>query len=294
MQIGIIGAGKVGCSMGKYIMEHTACKKAGIRVTGYAGRSKESVETAATFTGTTAFGSMQDLIKKSDILFITTPDDAIAAVWEEMKKESMEGKTICHFSGSLSSEIFSGRKERDVYACSAHPMFAFSSKFTCYKQLNNVFITMEGDKKALSQMNCLFELTENPVCFITPEKKTVYHAAASMASNMMIGLYEQSLRMFEDCGFAREEARALIKPLVSDNVKSFLTKTPQEALTGPIERNDLDTVKKHLSVLSGRERELYVNLGEILTDLAKNKYPERDYREMSGILKQQNSTDISD
>lgn len=64
MQIGIIGAGKVGCSMGKYIMEHTACKKAGIRVTGYAGRSKESVETAATFTGTTAFGSMQDLIKK--------------------------------------------------------------------------------------------------------------------------------------------------------------------------------------------------------------------------------------
>lgn len=285
MQIGIIGAGKVGCSMGKYIMEDAACKQAGIRVTGYAGRSKESVETAATFTGTKAFGSMQDLIKESDILFITTPDDAIITVWEEMKKESIKRKTICHFSGSLSSEIFSGRKERDVYACSAHPMFAFSSKFTCYEQLNHVFITMEGDKKALEQMNRLFELTKNPVCFITPEKKTLYHAAASMASNMMIGLYEQSLRMFEACGFGREEARELIKPLVSDNVNSFLTKTPQEALTGPIERNDIDTIKKHLAVLSEQERKLYVNLGEILMELAKSKHPERNYREMSELLR---------
>lgn len=279
MEIGIVGAGKVGCSIGKYLREHD------IPVAGFFSKTRESVEFAATFTETKAFQSLKELLAVSDILFIATPDRCISDIWEEIAIQSIQSKIICHFSGSLSSEIFSGRKERDVYACSAHPMFAFSSKFTCYEQLNHVFITMEGDKKALEQMNRLFELTKNPVCFITPEKKTLYHAAASMASNMMIGLYEQSLRMFEACGFGREEARELIKPLVSDNVNSFLTKTPQEALTGPIERNDIDTIKKHLAVLSEQERKLYVNLGEILMELAKSKHPERNYREMSELLR---------
>lgn len=286
MQIGIVGAGKVGCSLGKYLAESTACQRADIRITGYVGRSEESVESAATFTKTKAFDSVQQLVKKSDVLFITTPDDAIASVWEQLKKETIYGKIICHFSGSLSSELFSGREELGVSACSIHPMYAFSNKFTSYQQLNSVLFTMEGDKKALEQMSSLFHITGNEVCIISPDKKVTYHAAASMVSNMMIGLYEQSIRLLEDCGFEREAARTLVKPLVSGNVQSFLEKSPEEALTGPIERNDLETVRKHLSELSGRERELYVNLGWILTDLAKKKNPERDYKEMRELFEE--------
>lgn len=284
MKIGIVGAGKVGCSLGKYISESTACKHADICISGYAGRSKESVESAATFTKTTAFDSMHEIIEKSDVLFITTPDDVIHKVWVEMKEKSIEGKIICHFSGSLSSDIFSDREEFGVSACSIHPMYAFSNKFTAYKQLNNVLFTMEGDEKALPAMVSVFEKMGNTVCVISSDKKVTYHAAASMVSNMMIGLYEQSLRMFEKCGFDRKMARTLVKPLVTGNVQNFLEKTPQEALTGPIERNDIDTVTKHLSVLSDKERELYVNLGGILLDLAKNKNPKRDYGEMTRIF----------
>ena len=42
MKIGIIGAGKVGCSIGKYLTEH------GFSVAGYCSKSKKSVEEAAT------------------------------------------------------------------------------------------------------------------------------------------------------------------------------------------------------------------------------------------------------
>ena len=35
MQIGIIGAGKVGCSVGKYLQENDALRKAGYHITGY-------------------------------------------------------------------------------------------------------------------------------------------------------------------------------------------------------------------------------------------------------------------
>lgn len=280
MEIGIAGAGKVGCSIGKYLKEQ------GISIAGFYSKTKESVDEAATFTDTKAFGSMEELLAQCEILFITTPDGAIEEVWESIRNESIQNKIICHFSGALSSAVFSNRKEKGVSACSIHPMYAFSNKFTSYQQLNSVLFTMEGDKKALEQMSSLFHITENEVCIISPDKKVTYHAAASMVSNMMIGLYEQSIRLLEDCGFEREAARTLVKPLVSGNVQSFLEKSPEEALTGPIERNDLETVRKHLSVLSGRERELYVNLGWILTDLAKKKNPERDYKEMSQLFEE--------
>ena len=52
MKIGIIGAGKVGCSMGKYFVEN------GIPVAGFYSRHQESAEQAATFTKTEKFDSL--------------------------------------------------------------------------------------------------------------------------------------------------------------------------------------------------------------------------------------------
>ena len=80
MQIGIIGAGKVGCSVGKYLQENDALRKAGYHITGYAGRRKESVEEAATFTGTTPFYLLSELVKKNDIVCGATPDSQIKTV----------------------------------------------------------------------------------------------------------------------------------------------------------------------------------------------------------------------
>lgn len=278
MKIGIVGAGKVGCSLGKYLVEH------GVSVTGYSSKTKESVDTAATFTNTRAFASLEELITESDLIFITTPDDIIAKVWNQIAQFSIQRKIICHFSGSLSSVVFSKREEKGVYACSLHPMYAFSDKFTSYKKLNQVMFTAEGDEEALAVVCPLFEKMGHTVCVIPSEKKARYHAAASMVSNMMIGLYEMSVNMLLDCGLEGDDARQLVKPLVEGNIEKLLTTSPEQALTGPIERGDTSTIEKHLSVLKEEEREVYVNLGRMLTDIAKRKNPHRDYTAIEAIL----------
>ena len=56
------------------------------------------------------------------------------------------------------------------------------------------------------------------------------------------------------------------------------------ALTGPIERNDVSTVKKHLSVLTEQELEIYRSVSGRLVEIAKEKYPERNYDEMEEVL----------
>lgn len=105
-----------------------------------------------------------------------------------------------------------------------------------------------------------------------------------MISNLMIGLYEMSIQMLMDCGFSREDAVELTTPLVQNNIKALLHSSPEEALTGPIERGDTETVKKHLSVLTEAEKEVYLRLGEMVLEIAGRKNPERDYQTMIQLL----------
>lgn len=277
MDIGIVGAGKVGCSIGKYLKEHD------IPVAGYFSKTKESVEFAATFTDTRAFSSLEELLAASDILFITTPDGCIREIWGCIAEKPIQGKIICHFSGSLSSVVFSGMDKTGASGCSIHPMYAFSNKFTAYKKLNQALFTMEGDDKALTIMKTLFEEMGNTVCVIPSDSKVRYHAAATMASNMMIGLYQMSIDMLRDCGFDENNAKSLLEPLVRGNMEAVLATSPEQALTGPVERNDIETVEKHLQVLKENEKEVYVNLGRTLADIASRKNPERDYTAISKL-----------
>ena len=284
MKIGIVGAGKVGYSVGKYWCESEVLRASGYEVTGYFSKSEQSVEEAATFTGTKAFGSLEELVEENEIICIATPDDSIGSVWETLSRMAIEDKIVCHFSGSLSSDLFLNRFERNVQACSVHPMYAFSNKFTSYQQLNQVLLTMEGDEAAVSRCGEIWELCGNEVSVITPDKKTQYHAAASMISNMMVGLYEQSLRLLTDCGFEYEMAQKLVKPLVQGNVEHLLATSPEEALTGPIERNDVNTVEKHLKALKGRDLTVYLNLAKEVLEVAKRKNPNVDYEKLTLLL----------
>lgn len=278
MEIGIVGAGRVGCSIGKYLKEH------GAAVAGYFSKSRESVESAATFTGTTAFPTLGELVKASDMIFIATPDDVIRSVWDSIKEEPIQGKIVCHFSGSLSSVVFSGREQAGVSGCSAHPMYAFSDKYTSYEQLNQVLFTMEGDKKALVEVRSVLEQAGIRCCVIDSAKKERYHAAASMVSNMMIGLYQMSIDMLKDCGFEKDAAQLLVEPLVRGNIHNLLATSPEQALTGPIERNDVDTVVKHLAVLTEEEQAVYKNLAHKLAEIAMRKNPEIDYGSIMDII----------
>lgn len=292
MGIGIIGAGKVGCSIGKYMRE------CGLPVEGYFSKRAESSEEAGTFTGTKVFQNLEDIIKACDVLCITVPDDAIGDVWSEIYRISktwsvtqpLQHKIICHFSGSLSSAVFSGIDSTGASGCSVHPMYAFSDKFTSYHQLNTVIFTMEGQERALAVMDGLFSRMGNRVLKITPDKKALYHCSASLVSNFMIGLVQMGLDMLEQCGISEEMGRELFAPLIRNNVETMLNKGCERALTGPIERDDCQTVVKHLKALggeygeSGAETQLYHILGERVLSVAEMKNPQRNYNEMKSLL----------
>ena len=82
MRAGFIGAGKVGFSLGKYLKEN------GVEITGYFSKSPESAKSAADFTNTKLYKSIENILSDSDTLFITVPDGQISKVWDYMKNHS--------------------------------------------------------------------------------------------------------------------------------------------------------------------------------------------------------------
>lgn len=272
MRIGIIGAGKVGTTLGKYLSIH------GKNVTGFYSRTHESADEAATFAETETYSSLCKLVEKSDVIFITTPDGVIHQVWGDLLHQDISNRIICHFSGSLSSHVFSGREEAGASGISMHPMYAFSDKFHSYEQFHTAYLTLEGDPEAVAVMKPMWEAIGHHVLTLKAEDKIKYHAAAAMASNEMLGLMQASLDILSECGFSEKDSMALLTPLVQGNIASMLKKGCVNALTGPVERGDAQTVRKHLQALEGSKAgKIYQSLGSTMVELAKRRNPDRDY-----------------
>ena len=282
MKIGIIGAGRVGTTMGRYIIAH------GGKIQGFYSRTIEHAKEAAQFCNTNYFKDLDSLIEVSDTLFITTSDGAIKNVWDCIAAKNVKGKVICHFSGSLSSDIFSNKESAGVVACSVHPIYAFSNKFTAYQNLTEALFTVEGDSEALSRMQELFAILPNRVVSIPTETKGKYHAAASVASNQLTGLLWMAIELLKETGITEKTAYEMLEPLVKNSVNSIFSNGCKEALTGPIERNDLETVKKHLAALENNAlwNQAYQANGKLVLEVAKEKNPKCDYQKMQQLFQE--------
>ena len=310
MDIGIIGAGKVGVSLGKYLKDNN------IQISGFYDINSDDAAFAAQFTQTDCFSDLEELVNVSDTLFVTTPDGAIGRVWDCIKNMSVKkpngsthissgqadntklscpnrleafdckvkNKIVCHFSGALSSDVFTDSQDLGVSVCSLHPMLAFSDKLSSYKSIGNTFFVIEGNTDAVSTLKTLFENLGNTVCRIDKSKKSLYHAAASVLSNDVIALLDLGYGLLEKCGFTREEALRATKNLVLGNVQSVVENGCTNALTGPVERCDCQTVKNHLYSLEGEEKLIHILLSKRLVLLAKDKNKSRDYSELEEFL----------
>lgn len=282
MKIGFIGAGKAGCSLGKYFSGKAA--QAQIQVSGYYSLIEEEARWAAGFTNSMYFANMEEVIAASDTIILSTPDGAIKKVWETIEKDNIKGKVFCHLSGSLSSDVFSGIEECGAYPISIHPMFAFSDKESVYTQLKDVRFTLEGDSYAVSLWKNVFAKLGNEVIEISKDVKPKYHAAASMLSNHVVAVLNAGYHLLTECGFSDEEARSFSKMLVTNNVEHVIDTGSVAALTGPIERGDVATIKKHLEVIGEDVENLYRICGLELIKIAKDKNPDRDYTEIEKVL----------
>jgi len=276
MKIGFIGAGRVGCSLGKYFTEN------GAQLSGYYSRSGSSAREAAEFTASKAFDNIEGLIAASDAVFITVPDGSIREVYTSAA-DLISGKLLCHCSGAMSArDAFPDIEKYGAEGYSIHPLFPVSSRFEAYKGLKTAFFCIEGDSSHIDMWRELLEGAGNTVKVISADVKSKYHAACAVSSNLVCALVYESVSLLTECGFSEDEAYAALRPLAMSNIERIFEVGAEAALTGPVERNDTGTVKKHLACLS--DAEMYRAVSLRLIELANKKNPDTDYSAMIGLL----------
>lgn len=291
MRIGFIGAGKAGFTLGKYlVLKLNDSRIAGtfsetITVSGYYSRNEESARKAAAFTNTRCYKNLNEIVCESDVLMLTVPDGTIEHIWNKIKTFDIKGKIICHCSGAMASNIFSGVTEAGAFGYSIHPMYAISSKTKSYQEMGTCCFTVEGDAEWRNRIRDFIALLGNECIILSKENKIKYHAASVFASNLVNGLYGTAVNLLEQCGFQKQQAENALAPLFIGNAFHIEQAGPMNGLTGPIERNDTETVKKHLAVLEGTEQEIYKSVSLAVVSLAKEKHPDRDYQLMENLLK---------
>ena len=144
--VGFVGAGKVGCSLARYLQREPM-----LRRPGFLSKSAEHAREAAEFCEGFAYESLADLARDCRLIFLTVPDGAIREVAEELAGCGVDlaGKIVVHCSGATSSEALSVCRDAGAHVASMHPLYAVSSRFDCWQELGRAWFTLEGDDEAV-------------------------------------------------------------------------------------------------------------------------------------------------
>jgi len=205
-------------------------------------------------------------LSKADITLITCPDDVIPSLVKQLAAAAVitPGSIVMHLSGILSSDILMPLKKQGACIASLHPLKAFRE--TTYPEttaFQNIHCALEGDSNAIKTLTPLWQAMGAHVFTLSSDKKASYHAAAVMASNYLVTLAAEAMSLFKASGVSQAHAQTICLELMQtslDNLKQ--TDTPAEALTGPLVRGDIETIKQHLNTMSSKTtNDLYCAAG---------------------------------
>ncbi len=270
--ISIVGAGKVGTALG------VLAARAGYRVVAVADADTSAASSAVESIGEPArVCPAVEAVRAGDIVLLTMPDDAIAAVCNELAAQDAfaAGSIIAHCSGALDSGILSAAREKcGCEVASMHPLQTFPTVASAVANLPGAFFFCEGDPRAVEELRRMAEAIGGKALRIAPGAKALYHAAAVMACNYLSALLDASAAFCERAGIKRATAMEAMEPLVRATLDNVMSMGPAEALTGPIARGDVETVARHLEAMAdcpGELQAFYRSAGVWTTRLAKRK-----------------------
>ena len=283
LKIGIIGAGTVGSALAIRLAD------IGYAVAAVSSRTRGSAEKLAeAVNGCQAVANNQTVADMTDIVFITTPDAAISQIAASVQWH--KGQSIVHCSGADSTAVLSPARQLGAYTGGFHPLQTFANTQQAIANLPGSTFAIEAEEPLLTTLKEMAAALDCRWIELTAENKVVYHAAAVIASNYLVTLVKLADDLWETFGIPREQATQALLPLLKGTLNNIENVGIPQALTGPIARGDIETVKKHIAALQKEAPDAlstYCELGlqTIPIAQAKGKISEEKADELRAVLK---------
>jgi predicted short-subunit dehydrogenase-like oxidoreductase (DUF2520 family) len=237
-EVAIVGAGRVGCSIG------AALRAAGSRIVAASVRTPASATRVREVLPDVPLTSPEDAALGADVVVIAVPDDVLGHVVPQVARCMRDGATVVHTSGIYGATVLAPCGDR---VAATHPAQAIPTAGT---SLDGVWFGVTCSD-AMRPWADRFVTEIGGIPFrVAEEDRARYHAALAMASNFAVTLAG-------DAGDLLGEPR-LLEPLLRQTMANVITLGATEALTGPIVRGDAGTVRAHLHALPPALLESYV------------------------------------
>lgn len=271
MKVAIVGAGVLGTSLGILL------RRAHHEIVAISSRTLKSARAAvAAIGGGAVVSDPGTAALGADVVLLAVPDRAIPMVSIQvasggaLRREAV----VAHLSGALPAGVLAGIHAAGGWQGSLHPLQSFADVETAVTTLPGSFMFLEGDAEAVDVLRSLaISLDARPVP-MTSSGKALYHAAACAASNYLVTLADYATELMTRGGVPPDVALPALLPLIQGTVRNLGTVGLPDALTGPIARGDVGTVRGHLAALRrvpGDLVRLYVALGRKTVEVALRK-----------------------
>jgi predicted short-subunit dehydrogenase-like oxidoreductase (DUF2520 family) len=249
--VGIVGAGAVGPALA------TLLSRAGWTIGTIASRSAESARAAVRLVGAgSASVRNSDAAEGADLLLIAVPDAAVGPVAEELARSGKvaAGTLVLHLSGALSSDVLEPLRRSGATTGSLHPLQSFASAETAIERLSDAWIFYEGEEP--ERIRAIATDLSSRNAPLAREAKVLYHAGAAAACNLFVSMVDLGVKLMERAGISRSDALSALLPLVEGTTRNLGEVGLPRALTGPVARGDVETVRGHLRAISTTAPEL--------------------------------------
>lgn len=265
----ILGAGRIGRTLGRLMVAR------GLHPAGISCRSLRSARKAVIFIGGgEATISNARAAAGATLVIISTPDGAIAPLARRLARTKLEwnGRTVAHTSGALSSAALEPLARRKARVASWHPLVSVADPRVALRDFDHVPFAIEGDPRAVRELRRLVDRLGGRPITIPRQAKALYHLIACLLSNDLVALLAFGLESAHGLGLSNREAARLYLPLVRRTLENVEKLGVVKALTGPVSRGDVATLRLHadpLRALPSEFRKLHRLLAVRSADLAR-------------------------
>lgn len=220
---------------------------------------------------------------RPDLVFIAVPDGAVASAARELadgliaaaasSSNPSRRPAAAHTSGVTPVAALDPLAELGCVTFCFHPLQTFADPLTGASRFEGATVAITpGPNGGFQFAAALARLLKAKPFLLEEDHRVLYHAAACVASNYLITLEYIAEKMFTAAGLPAEGAVEAFLPLVQGAIANLAAHGSVAALTGPLSRGDIGTVRQHLVALSQAMPEIaaiYRTLGLATLDIVR-------------------------
>jgi predicted short-subunit dehydrogenase-like oxidoreductase (DUF2520 family) len=242
--VGVVGAGRVGAVLAARL------RAAGHEIVAVAGESDASRRRIDSLLPGLTASKPSAVARACDVLLLTVPDDMLPNVVTVLAASGSlhEGQYVVHTSGRHGLAVLEPARAVGARPVALHPAMTFTGTALDLDRLDGcVFGLTAGPAEQDFAEGLVADLGGRPM-WVPEEMRTLYHAALAHGANHLVTLVSEAMEMLAAAG--SDDPAGTLRPLLTAALDNALEQG-DAALTGPIVRGDLNTIRAHVAEIAG-------------------------------------------